>query len=153
MTGLDGYWTSLPLEDMLVPDVLLADHLDRKPVSAEHGAPLRLIAPHHYGYKSVEHLASIGLRRDAVPGLAGWKRASPRPRGAGGTRPDPAGLGLPVAVARGAARIRGVVPATVSSQQPATASTWAVVRPTVSMQATRPATRLTLPLTLSVRQH
>ena len=48
----DGARTSLPLEDLLSPDVLLADHLDGQPLSIEHGAPLRLIAPAHYGYKS-----------------------------------------------------------------------------------------------------
>jgi DMSO/TMAO reductase YedYZ molybdopterin-dependent catalytic subunit len=79
ITGLDGYRTSLPLEDLLAPTVLLADHLDGKPLSPEHGAPLRLAAPRHYGYKSVKHLASIELRREAVPGLAGWK-AHPRAR-------------------------------------------------------------------------
>ena len=78
MTGLDGYRTSLPLEDLLAADVLLADHIDGKPLPAEHGAPLRLVAPSHYGYKSVKHLASIALRREAVPGLAGWKE---HPRG------------------------------------------------------------------------
>ena len=73
LTGRDGYRTSLPLEDLLGSDVLLADHLDGRPLSAEHGAPLRLIAPRHYGYKNVKYLASIRLQRDPAPGLAGWK--------------------------------------------------------------------------------
>ncbi len=33
------------------PDVLLADQLDGQPLSIEHGAPLRLVAPAHYGYR------------------------------------------------------------------------------------------------------
>jgi DMSO/TMAO reductase YedYZ molybdopterin-dependent catalytic subunit len=61
----DGYRTSLPLEDLLADDVLLADRLDGEPLSVEHGAPLRLVAPAHYGYKSTKHLCAIELWRDA----------------------------------------------------------------------------------------
>ncbi len=59
----DGARTSLPLEDLLSPGVLLADHLDGQPLPMEHGAPLRLIAPAHYGYKSVKHLNRIEFWR------------------------------------------------------------------------------------------
>lgn len=57
----DGYRTTLPLADLLAADVLLADRLDGEPLSVAHGAPLRLVAPAHYGYKSVKHLARIDL--------------------------------------------------------------------------------------------
>lgn len=60
----DGYRSSLPLEDLLAPGVLLADRLDGEPLSVEHGAPLRLVAPAHYGYKSVKHLRRIEVHRD-----------------------------------------------------------------------------------------
>lgn len=63
--GEDGYRTSLPLEDLLAPDVLLADRLDGAPLGIEHGAPLRLVAPAHYGYKNVKHLHRIEVWRDA----------------------------------------------------------------------------------------
>jgi len=55
----DGNKTSLILEDLLGEDVLIADTLDGKPLSIEHGAPLRLIAPDHYGYKNLKHLSRI----------------------------------------------------------------------------------------------
>jgi DMSO/TMAO reductase YedYZ molybdopterin-dependent catalytic subunit len=61
----DGYAQSLPLEDLLAPDVLLADRLDGEPLSIAHGAPLRLVAPAHYGYKNVKHLCAIEFWRDA----------------------------------------------------------------------------------------
>jgi DMSO/TMAO reductase YedYZ molybdopterin-dependent catalytic subunit len=61
---LDGYAVSLPLSDVLADDVLLADTLDGEPLSREHGAPLRLVAPGHYGYKNPKHLRGIELRRD-----------------------------------------------------------------------------------------
>ena len=59
LKGQDGARTSLPLEDILSPDVLLADRLDGKPLSIEHGASLRLVAPAHYGYKSIKHLHRV----------------------------------------------------------------------------------------------
>jgi DMSO/TMAO reductase YedYZ molybdopterin-dependent catalytic subunit len=59
LKGQDGACTSLPLEDILANDVLLADRLNGEPLSVEHGAPLRLIAPSHYGYKSIKHLQRV----------------------------------------------------------------------------------------------
>jgi DMSO/TMAO reductase YedYZ molybdopterin-dependent catalytic subunit len=59
--GADGFYASLALEFALVEDVLLADTLEGEPLSLEHGAPLRLVAPAHYGYKSVKHLRAIEL--------------------------------------------------------------------------------------------
>lgn len=61
----DGYDQSLPLEDLLAPDVLLADRLDGRPLPVAHGAPMRLVAPAHYGYKNLKHLRSIEFWRDA----------------------------------------------------------------------------------------
>jgi DMSO/TMAO reductase YedYZ molybdopterin-dependent catalytic subunit len=61
----DGLAQSLPLEDMLAPDVLLADRLDGERLCVAHGAPLRLVAPAHYGCKSVRHLNAVEFWRDA----------------------------------------------------------------------------------------
>ncbi len=55
----DGYKTSLPLTDLMQQNVLLADQLNNKPLSMEHGAPIRIIAPDHYGYKSLKHIKRI----------------------------------------------------------------------------------------------
>lgn len=52
----DGYKTGLLLEDLLADDVLLADTLSDKPLCISHGAPLRLVAPAHYGYKNLKHI-------------------------------------------------------------------------------------------------
>jgi DMSO/TMAO reductase YedYZ molybdopterin-dependent catalytic subunit len=60
----DGYRTSLPLADLLAPEVLVVDRMNDQPLTVEHGAPLRLIAPAHYGYKSAKHLVSMELRHD-----------------------------------------------------------------------------------------
>lgn len=60
----DGARTCVLLEDLLQPDVLLADQLNGQPLEVAHGAPLRLVAPSQYGYKSMKHLCSIGFRFD-----------------------------------------------------------------------------------------
>jgi DMSO/TMAO reductase YedYZ molybdopterin-dependent catalytic subunit len=59
--GADGFFASLDLDFALADDVLLADTLDGEPLALDHGAPLRVVAPAHYGYKSVKHLCAIGL--------------------------------------------------------------------------------------------
>jgi DMSO/TMAO reductase YedYZ molybdopterin-dependent catalytic subunit len=61
--GLDGFKASLSLDLALAEDVLLADMLEGEPLTLEHGAPLRVVAPAHYAYKSVKHLCTIELCR------------------------------------------------------------------------------------------
>ena len=65
MRGRDGARTSLPLEDLLQEDVLLADHLNGALLSMEHGGPLRIVAPAHYGYKSGKFISHIEFWRSA----------------------------------------------------------------------------------------
>lgn len=74
LRGHDGARTALLLADLLAPDVLLADQLDGRPLGVDHGAPLRLIAPQHYGYKSVKHLARMEFRHpDADYPVSGFR--------------------------------------------------------------------------------
>ncbi len=63
----DGFRARLPLKDVLAEDVLLADRLNREPLGLKHGAPLRLVAPAHYGYKNPKHLRRIDLWADRDP--------------------------------------------------------------------------------------
>lgn len=62
--GLDRYKASLPLADVLADGVLIADRLNGEQLPFKHGAPLRLVAPAHYGYKNVKHLTKVGLWPD-----------------------------------------------------------------------------------------
>ena len=56
----EGYYTtSLPLEDLLEDDVLLAFRLDGKPLEPEHGGPLRLVVPKKYAYKSAKWVRKL----------------------------------------------------------------------------------------------
>jgi DMSO/TMAO reductase YedYZ molybdopterin-dependent catalytic subunit len=57
--GEDGFAARLPLGDALAGDVVLADRLNGIDLGLEHGAPLRFVAPAHYGYKSVKHVRRI----------------------------------------------------------------------------------------------
>lgn len=62
--GADRRWTAFLWEDLVADDVLLATHLDGRPLDARHGAPLRLVSPSQYGYKSVKHLVGLDFRRE-----------------------------------------------------------------------------------------
>jgi DMSO/TMAO reductase YedYZ molybdopterin-dependent catalytic subunit len=55
----DGYTTSLSLEELLKDSVLLAYKLDGKILEEGLGAPLRLVVPDKYGYKSAMWLMQI----------------------------------------------------------------------------------------------
>jgi DMSO/TMAO reductase YedYZ molybdopterin-dependent catalytic subunit len=61
LSAADGYAATLLLEDACADDVLLADRLGGAPLTPGHGAPLRLLSPSQYGYKSVKHLIAIEL--------------------------------------------------------------------------------------------
>jgi len=61
----DGFMTSLPLEDLLKANVILADKLDGQPLSIEHGAPIRIIAPDHYGYKNPNNVDRIYFHKES----------------------------------------------------------------------------------------
>ena len=59
--GLDGYRSIVTLEDSLADEVLIADRLDGRPLTPEHGAPVRLVSPDQYGFVSTKHLCRIEL--------------------------------------------------------------------------------------------
>lgn len=67
--GLDGYRSIVAIEDVLTENVLLADRLDGQPLTAEHGAPLRLVSPHQYGFISTKNLCRIELYDSEPPGF------------------------------------------------------------------------------------
>ncbi|MEP6626289.1 MAG: molybdopterin-dependent oxidoreductase [Acidimicrobiia bacterium] len=50
--------------DAFADDVIVATHLDGQPLAARHGGPVRLVAPRHYGYKSIKHLIALEFRSD-----------------------------------------------------------------------------------------
>ncbi len=77
--GLDGYTTSIPLEDFLHEDSLLALRLNGKPLSIEQGFPARIIIPHLYGWKGVKWVSEIVFTDKYVDGF--WEKLGYHPRG------------------------------------------------------------------------
>jgi DMSO/TMAO reductase YedYZ molybdopterin-dependent catalytic subunit len=53
------YARSLPLEDAMRPEVMLAYEMNGRPLEPQHGAPLRLLVPGWYGMTSVKWLTRI----------------------------------------------------------------------------------------------
>ena len=62
------YVDSLTLDQALRPDVMLAWGMDGRPLARPHGAPLRLVMPAMYGYKSVKWVTRIVVTREPVVG-------------------------------------------------------------------------------------
>jgi len=56
-----GHSTSLPLEDALALDALIALEYEGKPLPEEHGGPVRTVVPGRYFYKSLKWLEEIEL--------------------------------------------------------------------------------------------
>jgi DMSO/TMAO reductase YedYZ molybdopterin-dependent catalytic subunit len=68
----EPYADQISIEQLALPDVMLARAMDGRPLSREHGAPLRLVIPEMYGYKGVKWVS--GLRFDSRPGLGFWEQ-------------------------------------------------------------------------------
>lgn len=68
-----GYTTNLPLEELLRPNVILADIYDGQPLEPDHGGPLRLVVPDLYFWKSTKWLNGLDFVAEDQPGF--WERA------------------------------------------------------------------------------
>ncbi len=66
------YDDSLTVKQALLPDVMLAYAMDGGPISRPHGAPLRLVMPQMYGYKSVKWVQHIEVQTDTQLGF--WEQ-------------------------------------------------------------------------------
>jgi DMSO/TMAO reductase YedYZ molybdopterin-dependent catalytic subunit len=55
----DGYDTNVPLVDFAGDDVLLAHSWEGKPLTREHGGPVRLVLPRLYFWKSAKWLTRL----------------------------------------------------------------------------------------------
>jgi DMSO/TMAO reductase YedYZ molybdopterin-dependent catalytic subunit len=72
-TSFDGTYTdSLTLDQARRPDVLVALQMLGKPVSKDHGGPVRLYVAPMYGYKSVKWLGGIEVVDQVQPGF--WEQ-------------------------------------------------------------------------------
>lgn len=74
LEAYDTYTTSLPLNELMGDDILLAHRLNDVPLPQPLGGPMRLVVPHKYGYKSIMWLHKIVFsERDK---LGYWERGA-----------------------------------------------------------------------------
>ena len=67
-----GFTTNLPLTEFAADDCLLAWEHDGRPLTPEHGGPLRGIVPRLYLWKSAKWIRGIELRQSDAPGF--WEQ-------------------------------------------------------------------------------
>jgi DMSO/TMAO reductase YedYZ molybdopterin-dependent catalytic subunit len=87
------YTTNLPLVDLDRAANLFATHHDGRPLSPEHGGPVRLLVPHLYLWKSAKWVTGVELMAGDWPGF--WEQNGYHMRGDPWAeerygRPDPA---------------------------------------------------------------
>lgn len=71
--SFDGAYTeSLTMEQALRPDMLVAMSMYGKPITREHGGPVRLYVAPMYGYKSLKWLSAIEVIGEVIPGY--WEQ-------------------------------------------------------------------------------
>ncbi len=60
----DSYHTAIPLEKAMREDTLLAYEMNSVPLPTEHGFPVRLLNPGHYGTKNPKWIMNIQLAKE-----------------------------------------------------------------------------------------
>lgn len=70
--GLNGYTTNISIPEFLDDDCLFAFTHDGEPLSPEHGAPLRLVVPKLYAWKSAKWVTGVEFMLKDRPGF--WER-------------------------------------------------------------------------------
>jgi sulfoxide reductase catalytic subunit YedY len=73
------YVEGLRLDEAMHPLTLMAVGLYGKPVPNQNGAPIRLVVPWKYGFKSIKSIVKIELVRDEPPTT--WNLSAPREYG------------------------------------------------------------------------
>ena len=66
----DGWYEYFTIQDLLSPRVLFAMDMQGQPLADRHGAPLRLIDPARYGYKSAKLITSVEFVREGKGSMA-----------------------------------------------------------------------------------
>ncbi|HSJ26711.1 MAG TPA: sulfite oxidase [Acidimicrobiia bacterium] len=99
---LQDYQRSLPLDEALRPEVIVATAMNDAPLPPQHGAPARLIVPGWYGMTHVKWLRSISLLTEPFDGYQ--HRRSYRYR----TQPDEPGRAVSRMLPRSLLRPPGI---------------------------------------------
>ncbi len=64
-----GFTTNMPIGDFFQNDVLFALKFDDKPITPEHGAPVRLVVPRLYFWKSAKWADGVEFVAEDKPGF------------------------------------------------------------------------------------
>lgn len=67
-----GYSSNVTVDDLLSGRSVFATHLDGKPLTPEHGWPVRLVMPHLYGWKGPKWVVSLEYR--TAPQRGFWEQ-------------------------------------------------------------------------------
>jgi len=73
------YREGLRLDEALHPLTIMATGIYGRPIPNQNGAPLRLVVPWKYGFKSIKSIVRITLTEDEPP--TSWNMANPREYG------------------------------------------------------------------------
>ncbi|WP_340263030.1 protein-methionine-sulfoxide reductase catalytic subunit MsrP [Roseobacter sp. HKCCA0882] len=73
------YREGLRLDEAMHPLTMMATGIYGRPIPNQNGAPIRLVVPWKYGFKSIKSISRITLTRDEP--FASWNRANPREYG------------------------------------------------------------------------
>ena len=74
-----GYTTNLPLADVTGGKAWLAWEYEGRPLTVEHGGPVRLLVPHLYFWKSAKFVSRLELMAEDRPGF--WEQNGYHDRG------------------------------------------------------------------------
>ena len=75
----DGYTTNLTIEDFAAEDVIVAHSWEGRPLTRDHGGPVRLVVPHLYFWKRAKWLNRIHFLDRNKAGF--WERNGYHDRG------------------------------------------------------------------------
>ena len=78
-TSTTGYTTNLPIEDVTGGKAWIVWEFDGKPLTAEHGGPVRMLVPHLYFWKSAKWISRITVMKRDQPGF--WEQNGYHDRG------------------------------------------------------------------------
>jgi len=68
-TSYDGYTTNVPMAEFARDDVLLAHSWEGRPLTRQHGGPVRVVIPHLYFWKSPKWVTRIEILAVDRPGF------------------------------------------------------------------------------------
>ena len=71
-TSSTGYTTNLRMEDVTGGKAWIVWEFDGKPLTAEHGGPVRMLVPHLYFWKSAKWISKLTVRTEDRPGF--WEQ-------------------------------------------------------------------------------